>query len=298
LIDLRYRLLLIGLLAPMAICAALSAEPIGYVSDAWEAWFLQRIDLETGQWLEGDLPGSGMTGLAFSPSGDLFGVMVPAVVPEPQGHAWLAQIRLMTGEIELLGPIVIDSPGGFEFGLTFDAQGRLWLSTEDGRVFEVDPSSAATEQRLNLARPTHGLAACGTTLFGLTTAGAASQPVQLIEINPDAGTSRVIGSGESSVWMGEGGGLDFSADGRLWAVLHNVSPTPAPFSDFVVEFDPASGQVIQSRHLGEVGRGLAVSPPPQHCASRGVTEVPTLGGGGLMVLVLGLALLAVRKLQT
>ncbi|MDX2000193.1 MAG: IPTL-CTERM sorting domain-containing protein [Thermoanaerobaculia bacterium] len=187
--------------------------------------------------------------------------------------------------MEPRGQLTLPGPSIYETGLAFDATGRLWLTTE-GRLYEVDPTDGALRQQADLGREVPGLAGCGSTLFGITRPAGLDFPVQVLRIDPATGAVTELGSGNGpDVFMSDGGGLDFDSEGRLWGVLHNPSGIGLPvFLDFIVEFDPITGEVLQSTHLHELGRGLAIGPPPAVCPGRGVTEVPTLGEWGLVLL--------------
>lgn len=290
----------LGLAIALALSTnAVAAQPDGLIGNAGNLWYVANYDLSTGAVLESVLPATGMTGLAMAPNGELFGV-IPVVAEGPGAMVtpWLARVDVAGHSLDLRGQLFPAAVSLHEVGLAFDSVGRLWLVDEGGRLYQVDPGTAAVSEAANFGRPVHGLAGCGSTLFGLTRPSGQSQPVQLVRIEPDNGPFEVFGPGHSEVWMGDGGGLDFDTDGRLWGVLHNTSGIPSPVLDFTVEFDPATGGVLRFNHVGELGRGLAIGPPPAVCPGRGVTEVPALGFPGLVVLAGLLAIGAVWRLKT
>lgn len=265
--------------------ASLSAQPIGYISDAFETDRLSSWNLANGQGLATLWENVPLSSLAFSLGGQLYGVS-PVLAAGDRGLAvtnWLARVDLEARTVEMIGVVESES-ASLETGLTFDASGRLWLSTEQGLLYEVNPATAEVELAGNLGRPVLGLTACGSTLWGLTRPEGQNQPVELLRIEPESGRIDVVGEAGESVWMDVGGSLDFSSDGRLWAVMTNFNAVPVPLRDFLVELDPSSGAVLQSHNLTHLGRGLAIGPPPAVCPGRGVIEVPTLGQWGLVLL--------------
>lgn len=78
----------------------------------------------------------------------------------------------------------VDERGG---GLTFDTSGRLWVGDVLGRLFAVDPATAATSLVLDTGLRFVGLTACGDRLLALTGTSFPERG-RLYDIDPDAGT--------------------------------------------------------------------------------------------------------------
>jgi hypothetical protein len=280
------------------LAGALAAHAdAGYASHGQLGHF-SRFRVPEGA-IEGSIPfGDVMSGLALSPTGDLFGV----VAPDPISGAPPRLARLLpdTAQLEFRGWLAVQSSGvSPDYGLAFDATGRLWLSTSEGLLYQVDPADGAVELRSDLGMPLMGLAGCGRTLFSLTQ--PLSQPLiptQLVRIDPDQGTHAILGAGTSAIYANGGAGLDFSSDGRLWSLLQVLPIIGGEFSYFV-ELDPASGELLHNQITASFN-GLALAPPPASCPGRGVVEVPGLGAAGLALLGLllgssGVGLLAAAK---
>lgn len=295
---LRHHGCALGVFAVAFFPAMSSAQPIGYIGDAWDAFGIHRWNLATGEFVDTAVGAVAITGLAMSPAGELFGVSLEFTDTAAglEQRLWLAKVNLETQALELRGPLEPAADFVEEVGLAFDATGRLWLGTPEGRLYQVDPATGAATLRADLEFPVYGLAGCGRTLYGLSD-GEGPTEARLLRIDPDAGTAVPLALAGPEVGHHRSGGLDFSPEGRLWGILHIRSAIPAPFLDFIVEFDPSSGAVLWWNQYHELGRSLAIAPPPPVCPGRGVTEVPTLGEWGLVLLAGLLGVGAVWRLR-
>jgi hypothetical protein len=290
------------LVATLAGPPALVAEA-GYVTRGDELGYLAWVDFPSGAngVLIMDTGLNPMSGLALSPAGELYGVVVPSRFAPP-GPARLVRVHPETQSLEFRGPLAIGIPEGLfdqDLGLAFDALGRLWLVTDDGRLFEVDPDDATTTAQVALGIPAQGLAGCGRSLYALTHPTGSALPLSLVRIDPEAGTTTAFASLESEnpfFSAATGAGLDFGSDGRLFAVTRREDAIEA-FTSFA-ELDPVSGKLVSaSTGLGWGPNGLAIAPPPASCPGRGVVEVPTASSLGLACLAGFLALAGATLLR-
>lgn len=226
-------------------------------------------------------------GLAFSPEGQLFGVA--------DGLNALYRINTTTGRATRVGPLsgLPTTQSGFDFGLTFTADGRLWMSSDTTKqLWEVNPSTGAVRLVGNLGVMISGLAARGNEVFGIgvtdTVTGPADQGLWRIDV--ETATATLVGRFADPFPVVDAG-LDFDAQGRLWAVLDfNPRPIKSFRTSELVRLDPATGAILERRVLSGLGNddieGLAITPPnlvPTGTAPAAL-PVPTLGWAGLLVL--------------
>jgi|CXWL01.1.fsa_nt_gi hypothetical protein len=272
---LRLTFALLTALVPLAARA-----DFGYTASG-ELGHFSRIYIPSGDLFEAGPVNEAMSGLALSPSGELFGV---AWNPNNTPSRYLVQVEPNTGVVDVRGPLAITTALWLaDFGLAFDALGRLWLTTSEGLLYQVDPANGVATLRHDLGVASRGLAGCGRSLFTLTHPADSITPVQVMQIDPDTGSTTKLGAGTADVWAIDGAGLDFSSDGRLWAVLHNIPPFEFA-TGFFAEFSPTAGSLLASRVYGGDLDGLAIAPPLASCPGRGVMDVPGLSPLGLVLL--------------
>lgn len=257
---------------------------------------LYRIDLDAasgnraGAYTQAPIVGPEVVdveGLAIAPGGQLFGVA--------DGLNALYRINPTSGRATRVGPLsgLPASQTGFDFGLTFTRDGRLWLSSDTSRqLWEVNPSSGAVTLVGELGARISGLAARGNEVFGIgvtdTVTGPGDQGLWRIDVGTGAAT--LVGAFSDPMPVVDAG-LDFDAQGRLWAVLDF---NPRPIKNFrpteLVRLDPETGAILERRVLAGIGsddiEGLAITSPdlvPSGGAPLAVA-VPTLGWSGLLIL--------------
>ncbi|MFY8133498.1 MAG: hypothetical protein ACOVKS_00675 [Aquimonas sp.] len=302
----------------LLLSAAAGAQPFGYASgtdpdspglrDA-----LYRVDLATGATSRlGYVGFRDIDGLALHPDGSLYGAADGTA--EAGGTSdLLARLNTLTGVGSFLthfaglagqGP---GQGGQLDYGLAVTCDGTLWLSSDtQGHLWRVDPATGALDRVVTGGPPLSGLAARGSYVFGVSVDPDVSlyrydiARKELVRVGPIAVLDRVFDVG-----------LDFDADGRLWALLDYLVPPdglPRLAQNDLVEIDPDTARLISSKPITGAGsglnrvqlEGLAVAPPT--CAAGGTLPAPVsvsaLDGPGRLLLVLVLALsagLALRR---
>lgn len=266
---------------------------------------LYRINLSTGertligQVRDDSLVYNDIEGLAFSPDGVLYGVTDYALKV-------LLRIDPATGRAQRIGNLGLNGQGvgpndQFDFGLAFTCDGKLWLSSDaTRRLWEVDPSSGQARLVGELGVPITGLAGRDQELYGLGGKGDRN----LYRIDRETARVEPIGPvkpAEGVAWSQ--GGLDFDAQGVLWASLDYVPNALRPADLLRVDSESGRGTLVATLALVDNtgARSLAMAPPP--CASpAGVLPpprpVPAISQP-ILLLTLGLvlALLAGHRLR-
>ncbi len=285
-----------AILFPALFCAGLQAAPIGYVSSFDR---LYRVDLGTGQQtLVGDVRLASnervrdVEGLAFAPDGTLFAVSDASEI--------LLRIDAATGVATVIGNLGLAGQGtgsgnNLDFGLGFTCDGRLWLSAETAqKLWEVNVTTGATRTVGSLGAKITGLAARGMQLYGI----GASGDERLYRIDTATGASTVVGTTLGPNLRYDDGGLDFDADGNLWAVFDYRPTEPNRASD-LARIDATTGiATLTGRSIADDGEGLAIAPPVCDAPSGAVaTSVPTGSTAGQILLAALLLALGGLALQ-
>ncbi len=277
------------LLLAVLLClpALTAAQPFAYTIDSdgqTTADDLYRLDLATGAVTRiGPVrPSVGpafqdVEGLALSPAGELFGV----------DDALDALIRIDTasGQATLVGALGTSGQGpngNLDYGLAFTCDGRLWLSSDTtATLWEVDPGTGLAQAPRTLPAGIGALAGRGLSLAGLGVDGNLHQYV------PSTGQTTLIGA--TGLTLVDDGGLDFDADGNLWAVL-DFTPSDPDRPSEVHRLDRTTGlaQWVASTRIGF--EGLAIAPAT--CAGNSGGQAESVPGPGMPVLVLLAGVLA------
>ena len=297
--------LLAGLLA--CLPAAAMAEPVGYAVGFDQ---LYRIDLGTGQaTVVGPLGFIDVEGLAFSPSGVLYGVADAGRVPPNNDQTdFLLQINTATGAATAVGQLAglaglgTGTFGELDYGLAFTCDGNLWLASDTtSQLWEVDPATGGTRLVGNMGAAISGLAGRGNSLYGVSIDGNES----LLRIDTGTGQATAIGSLGLPDRMFDAG-LDFAANGDLWVTIDYLTPPAGipPLRNDVARLNPMTGQILEWRVITGAGtdidtvqmEGLALAPPGAcgDVAEPELREIP--GPGPLLLIPLALVLaLSSRK---
>ncbi|MFN8523583.1 MAG: hypothetical protein U0821_10850 [Chloroflexota bacterium] len=188
--------------------ARAQSGPIGFAVRSDVDDKLYSINLSTGVATAiGAVGFSDVDGLSFGCGSVLFGI--------DEATDSLIRINTTTGAGTAIGNTGVINGNVNDVGLTFDSQGRLFMAAEEGqRLFRVNPTTGAgTLVGSTGAAAVTGLAARGTTLFGLNTQG----PSSLVTLNPATGASTTVGA-LVNVTVSDDGGLDFDSSGTLWGI--------------------------------------------------------------------------------
>lgn len=265
---------------------------------------LHRITLESGQAVplgQNDAPTAGavgdstlsalpsqyadVEGLAFASDGSLYGIDDATKTllrfDTAQGSAQAVAGR--AGNLNLVG--VLDP------GLSFACDGQLYMSSDASMsLYRVDVSSGVASRvgpAGALGARISGLAARADGLYGIGVEADAG----LYRINTETGAASLVGRlGINSLSFTDAG-LDFAADGNLWAVIDQSDIGNGEVTR-VLRIDPASGSAVQVATTVVGLEGLAISPPI--CQVQGTpppAPVPTSSPWALLLLALGILVL-------
>lgn len=192
----------------------------------------------------GHQPITDITGLTWSPDGRLYAASdtIKSLIAIDTGNGRASVI----GGFGLAGQGDPQHNDALDFGMTFDCEGGLWLSSATtGKLWKVDPRSGATTLVGNFGHAITGLAVRGNVLYG---AGGRGDNA-LYRIDRVSGEATIIGgfgpqlddTYVNSVAMG------FDATDTLWAAI-NYNPPASDDGDLVkwsdlATIDPATGVV-------------------------------------------------------
>jgi hypothetical protein len=274
-------------LAVAALVIALAAPDAGaqtaYFIDSDGTNHLWSLDLTTGVATDiGAVNYAQIEGLATAPNGVIYGV--------DDDSYTLVTINTVTAVATAVGAGDgnLGLSGVGDFGLTFDGAGNLWLSAEaPGAFYSVNPSTGAATLVNGAQDPDlTGLAACGTTIYGLDDGGTPSLAV----VDPATGVATLVGP-LGSVAVPDDGGLAMGTDGVLFGIADNNGQGPSQL--FTV--NPATGQATLVANVTDgvdpisgIEGLTTASPPPVACQQ--TEAVPALGTSGTAGLILALAL--------
>jgi hypothetical protein len=220
---------------------------IGYSVQSDGNDWLYEINLNTGAATPvGPVGFLDVEGLCFQPgTGALFGW-------NDGGH--LITIDPATGAGTTVGPSGVS--GQFDAGLTFDANGDLFVSrgfTTVQLLYSVDPLTGLA----SLIGPTTGepviaLAdAGGDMLWGVSQAYD-GQPLKFVSVSKSTGATTVIGLMGLGSGIDGGVGIDYGPDGTLWGIADNGA---------IFTIDTITGQAtVVATTLGGY-EGLAIPEP-------------------------------------
>ena len=284
----RRSLQLAALAVSVAVALPAAADPLAY---AVSFNTLYRIDLGTGHTtLIGETGFNDVEGLALASDGRLFGIVDSTktliTIDKQTGHG--TAIGSGAGNTGLTGSGV-GQFDALDFGLAFSCDGRLWASSDTTRrLWQVDPVSGHATAAGTLGFQITGLAADRTGLYGLGSQG--DEGVYRIDTATAATTK--IGPLAANLVFADGG-LDFDANGNLWAILDYRPPDDNRDSSIVrVNLQTGMGTFV-STTLPEM-EGLAITPT-QACepAAGGQSNYLAVPAAGLLsrsLLALGLML--------
>lgn len=289
----------------ICLCLAVGlaqAEPFGYVvnSDSPEsdAFSLVRVNLATGEFtVIGETGYLDIEGLALAPDGTLYGAddITKTLVTIDLDTGAASPVDGVNGNLGL----PVGEGEERDFGLTFDSQGILWMSSDvTGEMWQVDPATgAATLVNAGAdTAPLTGLAACGDELYGL---GAAPDQ-RLHRINRDTFDAEPVGPLTLGTEFDDGG-LAFDPEGILWGIADRSTFRPPGSADIdilnqssvIFRVDPGNGAANQVATTVVGVESLAIEPPGE-CQTGGAgnpveaASIPVLHPAGLAAAILAL----------
>lgn len=298
-----------GLRSLLAVLLSLSPLAAGAQTVGYAAGYatLYKVNLQTVQAERiglmriggGPITANDVEGLAFAPDGTLYGVA--DAVP----GAALFRINTSTAEATLVGTMGLEGQGGppgdnLDVGLAFTCDGRLWMASDTAqKLWEVNPGSAAPRLVGTIGKKISGLAARADGLYGI----GVDSDAGLYRIDTETARATLIGAFGSDPPLPDAG-LDFDANGTLWAVLDRYPPTE---TSELASIDTRTGQPVASRIVSGPGlednelEALAIAPPVCQPTGNGPPAVqlpiPTVSRGALGVLALGVLLLGFLGLR-
>ncbi len=272
----------VWLIALLMLASPAVARDTAYTVAGTELYLL---DLETGELTpEGDLGVTGIQVLARDPSGTLFAAT----------RDELYTIDPQIPEATPIGPTGLSSSARLD-GMTFDAEGRLWLLV-GGRLNEVDPSTGAVTPVVNVEQGLLALAADGLELYGVRIGlnpppeGPIPPPLA-VRIDRATGAVEVLAPLDDL--FGPSGGvadMDFDGRGQAWILTIIVLPGIPPDAFHrvfrAVEFE--TGQLELVSEGIEPGVSILLNSMAL-TRDRAVVEIPALNPHGLVLLSVVLA---------
>jgi len=302
----RVLLLTMLVMASNLLCAqtfGLAVNSRGNEVDSQRVDALWRINLESG-----DAEYIGWTsffdleGLALDSEGVLLGV--------DDDSKTLVRVSQTTGlAIPVGGQVNRNNMGiplssNLDFGMALDCDGQAWVvSSSTQSLFRADLESGQLSRvgvAGSLGAPISDLAFLGDSVVGigvgLSADGTTGSP-NLYSIELESGQATLIGALGDAALPYNNAGLDFDAEGVLWAVTDRRAVPGGDFPSAVLRIDPATGLAERVSETIVGLESLAVSPAAA-CDQRGApgsVAVPLLSPSALIVLIL--VLLAVGGLQ-
>lgn len=239
----------IASLAVVLSLHATNAPAALYASTA--DYLLDTIDPATGNATVIGLIGGAsnaqrMDGIAFSPSGALFGVQNLAA---PQ----LWSINTTTAAASEIGSLGLAlNPGDGAVALEFSPSGTLYTATTGGQLYTVNTTTGAATLVGNIGRPAAGdLAFAPNGTLYMSSGAGGSNPNSLILVDPTTGAGTVVGPiGFNDVF-----GLEFIGN-----TLYGLDD-----SGDLITIDPTTGvgTLAATTSPTVLGLDLALSPVPE-----------------------------------
>ena len=277
------------------------AEPLAYGVGFRD---LYRLDLGSGQQtVIGSIGYNDVEGLAISSSGALYGAVDgSADVGVPGATDFLISINKQTGRGTQLGQLSglagAGPSGQLDYGLAFTCDQRLWLSSNaTQQLWEVDRLNGAVRLVGNTGRSLSGLAGLGDKLYGVSVGDDAS----LYQVNRETGATTLVGP----LGVGpptENVGLDFDANGQLWAVL-DPRDFRKPTRVARINLQTGAATIVSNINFDVGMKGLAIAPVAVCGSAPGSgfvatpAIVPSQGPLALWVMLLGTLGLAAWRLR-
>jgi len=268
---------LVGLSSPA------SAQPYGYSVNSRgflpddQMHLLWRVDLATGATEAiGPTGFDKMEALALAPDGTLYGA--------DDALNTLVTVNTNSGFSSPVGGITTNMGvplQNLDLGMTFACDGTLLVvSAAQQSLF-----SASLETGLlsrigdagSLGVPITGIAARGNQLYGIgqgrdSTDQLVTAAPNLYRIDRESASAELIGPLGPAVAPYVNAGLDFDAEGRLWALTDRRDGGQPNLFSQILEIDPASGQAVRVIDSDVVGFESLATAPAGACT-------PAIGAG-------------------
>jgi hypothetical protein len=201
---------------------------IGYSIDSDATDRLWRINLHTGVATPlGPTGFADIESLSFSAGGALYGV--------DQDRSQLVTCSLSSGHCTTVGTLGVVYFA--DTGLSFDGNGRLWMSTDEPTPFylyELNPSTGHATQIGAMGQEVTGLAFRSGVLYGL----GGDYRDNLVTVDRGTGAATVVGAlGAVSLIDG---GIDFDGGGVLWGISDPEDSTNTVPSE-IFTINPSTG---------------------------------------------------------
>ena len=293
-----------ALVLAVVSCRVFAADVVGY-SEAFDT--LYRVNLTTQTAVElgratpiGAPRYSVIEGLTASPSGVLYGVSVSPTVKT------LLQISSANGLATPIGVLALsgaDATSEVAIGMAFTCDGRLWLSSSGGSLYQIDPATAAATLVGTLGVKVTGLAAKGNVLFGAGSQGNNN----LYQIDVGTAAATLVGPYGAGASFINTASPAFDASGTLYVVLDYVPPAAdndpvADWSDLAL-VDPKTATLSNTGAITAAGnsyndlfqiglKGLAFTPSTCAAVAATAAQIPTLSWATLVLMILLLAVVA------
>jgi hypothetical protein len=221
---------------------------------------LYRINLDTGTYeLVGKIPleDSDVEGLALDAANTLY-----AFNDESLTLFTLNKQNAAVSNEHILSDLPFG--GGNDVGMTFACDGTLFMtSVATNMLYRVNlPDDLEVVGPLGANIDISGIAAYGNParLFGLGNGNTKSP--NLYEIHTGTGAATPVGTLGSLAAPYNEGGLDFDANGQLWAITDRRIPDDLGSQVLRIDIDRGSDLVTEATTLVEVGfESLAIAPP-------------------------------------
>lgn len=288
--------------ALFAVSAALCAEPIGFSVNSRGNFSnpdlvnaLWRINLATGHAeYVGWTAYLDLEALAMHPDGTLYGA--------DDESKTIVRVSQVTGLGVPVGGAANSHNMGVplgqakDFGMAFDCSGSAFVVSDVTRtLFSVNMINGRLTvigSEGSLGAPITDLAIRGNTAFGIgvgSAGGGSAAAPNLYRINLADGSAELIGPLGPAVAPYNNAGLDFDADGVLWAITDRRAVAGGgdhPSQILRIDTDSGLAEVVAESIVGL--EALAIGPPGG-CVAGGVPTpfpIPSLSPAGLIALLL------------
>ena len=298
------RAFIAALVLAVVSCRVFAADVVGY-SEAFDTLFRVNLSTQTAVEIGRATPIGApryavIEGLTASPSGLLYGVSVSPTAKT------LLQISSANGLATPVGVVALngaDATTEVAIGMAFTCDGRLWLSSSGGSLYEINPATASATLVGNMGVKVTGLAAKGNLLFGAGSQGNNN----LYQIDVGTAAATLVGPYGPGASFINTASPAFDSSGTLYVVLDYIPPAAdndpvADWSD-LARVDPQSATLSNNGAITATGnsyndlfriglKGLAFTPSACAAVAAAATQIPTLSSATLAMMILLLAVIA------